>query len=84
MRIIIICRHGHSDEVTQMQKRLEVMSRARLTDDAHSQVVYHSSKDMVVLEVGGTSLKLNARNFMRMHEMMRKAAARLVMETDIN
>lgn len=67
-----------------MQKRLVVMSSARLTDNAQSQVVYHLAKDIVVLEVGGTSIKLNACNFMRMNEMMRKAAAKLVMQTGFN
>jgi hypothetical protein len=37
----------------------------------------------VVLEIGGTSLKLNAVSFMRMNEMMRKAAARLAMQTKL-
>lgn len=67
-----------------MQKRLEVMGSAKLTDNAQSQVLYHNAKDMVVIEVGGTYLKLNACNFMRMHEMMRKAAAKLVMQTEFN
>ncbi len=58
-----------------------VMSQATLPNNEHYQVVYNQHQDVVVLEIGGTSVKLNASKFMRMNEMMRKAAARLVMQT---
>jgi len=61
----------------------QVMSQATLAGDAQCKVIYNQRSDVVVLEVGGTSLKLDACNFMMMNEMMRKAAARLVMQTDI-
>ncbi len=64
--------------------RTKVMSRATLPDNELYKVIYNQSKDTVVLEIGGTSLRLNARKFMMMNEMMRKAAARLVMQTEVN
>jgi hypothetical protein len=61
----------------------QVMSQTTLVGDAQCKVIYNQRSDMVVLEVGGTSLKLDACNFMMMNEMIRKAAARLVMQTNI-
>ena len=59
--------------------RLQVISQGTLGDNEQCKVIYHQRSDMVVLEVGSTSLKLDASNFMMMNEMMRKAAAKLVM-----
>lgn len=64
--------------------RAQVMSRAMLPTNELYKVIYNQQQDMVVLQVGGTSLQLNASNFMRMNEMMRKAAARLAMQTKLN
>lgn len=64
--------------------RAKVMSKATLPGNEMYKVIYNQREDTVVLEIGGTSLKLNASNFMMMNEMMRKAAARLVMQTEIN
>lgn len=63
--------------------RAQVMSRAMLPTNELYKVIYNQRKDTVVLQVGGTSLQLNASNFMRMNEMMRKAAAKLVMQTNM-
>lgn len=63
--------------------RVQVMSKATMPSNERYKVVYDQHRDTVVLEIGGTSLKLNAFNFMRMNEMMRKAAARLAMQTEI-
>ncbi|MGQ0441854.1 MAG: hypothetical protein ACT4OH_00180 [Methylophilaceae bacterium] len=62
----------------------QVMSQMTLTDSAHCKVIYNQRSDVVVLEIGGTSLKLDACNFIMMNEMMRKATARLVMQTKLN
>ena len=59
--------------------RVKVMGRATMPGNELYKVVYYQHQDTVVLEIGGTSLKLNASSFMMMNEMMRKAAARLVM-----
>lgn len=58
-----------------------VMSKTKLSGNQECKVLYHQEKDMVELEVGGTTLKLAAVNFFMMNEMMRKAAAKLVMQT---
>jgi len=63
--------------------RSQVMSQTTLMGDEQCKVIYNQRSDVIVLEVGGTSLKLDACNFMMMNEMMRKAAARLVMQTNI-
>jgi hypothetical protein len=60
----------------------QVMSKTKLHGNAECKVLYHQEKDVVELEVGGTSLKLATINFFMMNEMMRKAAAKLVMQTD--
>jgi hypothetical protein len=65
-------------------KKSQVMSQTTLLGDAQCKVIYNQRGDIVVLEVGGTSLKLDVCNFMMMNEMIRKAAARLVMQTNIN
>jgi len=61
-----------------------VMSKTTLPNNERYKVIYNQRPDVVVLEIGGTSLKLNATNFIMMNEMMRKAAARLVMQTELN
>lgn len=60
-----------------------VMSKVTLPSNELYKVIYNQTQDMVVLEIGGTSLKLNSVSFMRMNEMMRKAAARLAMQTKL-
>jgi len=59
------------------------LSQARLAGNAECKVLYNKAKDMVELEVGGTSLRFKACNFFMMNEMMRKAAAKLVMQTEL-
>ena len=63
--------------------RAKVMSKTTLPNNERYKVVYNQRQDVVVLEIGGTSLKLNATNFIMMNEVMRKAAARLVMQTTL-
>jgi len=65
-----------------MSKQL-IMSQAKLADNAECKVLYNKAKDLVELEVGGTSLRLQASNFFMMSEMMRKAAAKIVMQTEL-
>lgn len=62
----------------------QMMSQATLASNEQCKVIYNQRSDMVVLEIGGTSLRLEASNFMMMNEMMRKAAAKLVMQTKLN
>lgn len=67
-----------------MMNKVKVMSGATLPNNERYKVIYNEQKDSVIVEIGGTSLTLNANKFMMMNEMMRKAAARLVMQTKIN
>lgn len=43
-------------------------------------VWYDHDHDTVALEVGATTINMQTSHFFQMHEMMRKAAARLVMQ----
>jgi hypothetical protein len=61
----------------------QVISLATLAGNQEYTVLYHKAKDMVELKVGGTSLRLAATTFFMMNEMMRKAAAKLVMQTEL-
>jgi hypothetical protein len=66
-----------------MKKQL-IISQAKLAGNQECKVLYNKAKDMIELEVGGTSLRLEARNFFMMNEMLRKAAAKLVMQTELH
>lgn len=59
------------------------LSQTTLAGNAECKVLYHKAKDMVELEVGGTSLRFEACNFFMMNEMMRKAAAKHIMQTEL-
>lgn len=45
-----------------MKKQL-IISQARLAGNQECKVLYNKAKDMIELEVGGTSLRFEARNF---------------------
>lgn len=66
-----------------MMKKQQIISQAKLTSNEECKVLYNQAKDMIELEVGGTSLRLNARNFFMMSEMLRKAVAKLVVQTKL-
>ncbi|HSI38557.1 MAG TPA: hypothetical protein VK946_05750 [Methylotenera sp.] len=61
----------------------QIISQAKLAGNEECKVLYNRAKDIVELEVGGTSLRFDACNFFMMNEMMRKAAAKLVMQTEL-
>jgi len=61
----------------------QLICQTKLNGNEKCKVHYNQRRDTVVLEVGGISLKLDAHNFMMMNEMMRKAAARLVMRVEL-
>ena len=66
-----------------MKKQL-IISQAKLAGNQECKVFYNKAKDMIELEVGGTSLRFEAQNFFMMNEMLRKAAAKLVMQTELH
>lgn len=65
-----------------MSKSL-VISQAKLLSNEQCKVLYNKGQDIVELEIGGTTLRIKACNFFMMNEMMRKAAAKLVMQTEL-
>ena len=65
-------------------KKQQIISQAKLASNQDCRVLYNKAKDMIELEVGGTSLRFEARNFFMMNEMLRKAAAKLVMQTELH
>ena len=65
-------------------KKQQIISQAKLAGNEECKVLYNKAKDMIELEVGGTSLRFEARNFFMMNEMLRKAAAKLVMQTELH
>lgn len=64
-------------------KHQKIVGQTLLDGQTMCKVLYHKSSDMVEVEVGGTTLKFEASSFIVMHEMLRKAAAKIVMQTDI-
>jgi hypothetical protein len=64
-------------------KKQQIISQAKLVGNEECKVLYNKAKDMIEIEIGGTSLRLDARNFFMMSEMLRKAAAKLVMQTKL-
>ncbi len=60
----------------------QLIGQAKLMGNEKCKVRYNQRRDKVVLELGGISLTLDVRNFMVVNEMMRKAAARLVMRIE--
>lgn len=58
-----------------------VMGHAKLPSQTECKVLYNQMMDVVEIEMGGTSLRFQANSFFIMHEMLRKAAARIVMQT---
>ena len=65
-----------------MDKQL-IISQAKLAGNGDCKVLYNEDKDMIELEIGGTSLRFEARNFFMMNEMFRRAAAKLIMQTEL-
>ena len=61
----------------------QIISQTQLAGDASCKVLDNKVNDKVELEIGGTSIRLEASQFFVMHEMLRKAVARLVMQTDL-
>lgn len=61
----------------------KIVGQTILPSHTECKVLYNKVMDVVEIELGGTSLKFQANSFFVMHEMLRKAAARIVMQTEI-
>ncbi len=64
-------------------KRQQIVSQEKLAGNEECKVLYNKAKDIIELEIGGTSLRFEAKNFFMMSEILRKAAAKLVMQTEL-
>lgn len=64
--------------------RQQIIGQAKLAGNDECKVLYNKAKDIVELEIGGVSLRFEACKFFMMNEILRKAAAKLVMETELN
>ncbi len=64
-------------------KRHTVVGQTVLAGHKVCKVLYHQASDSVELEVGETTLRFEAGSFIVINEMLRKAAARIVMQTEI-
>ncbi|MDO9365842.1 MAG: hypothetical protein Q7T58_05845 [Methylotenera sp.] len=60
----------------------KVVGQTILPNHTECKVLYNQFMGTVEIEVGGTSLKFKANSFFVIHEMLRKAAARIVMQTE--
>ena len=65
-------------------KQPTIVGQTLLTSNTACKVLYHKPSDTVEIEVGGTTLKFEANSFIVVNEMLRKAAARIVMQTPCN
>ena len=65
-------------------KQPTVIGQTLLPSKTACKVLYNKQLDMVEMEVGGTTLKFEANSFIVMHEMIRKAAAKIVMQTPLS
>lgn len=61
----------------------KIVGQIILPSHTECKVLYNQLMDVVEIEVGGTSLKFQANSFILVHEMLRKAAARIVMQTAV-
>lgn len=61
----------------------KIVGQAMLPSKTACKVFYNQSMDTVEVEVGGTTLKFEADSFIVMHEVLRKAAAKIVMQTEL-
>lgn len=70
----------HESVIGQAVLGQTVLAHTLLAGQTTCKVTYVPAADTVALEVGGTRLTLTADHFILIHEMLRKAAARIVMQ----
>jgi len=58
------------------------LSCVKLQDQTPCQVCYNRQQDSVSLTLGATTLTVDACSFILMHEAIRKAAAKIIMQPD--
>lgn len=60
------------------------LSRVNLPDQTPCSVCYNRQQDSVTLVFGDTSLTVDACSFILMHQAIRKAAAKIIMQPAID
>jgi len=63
--------------------RKQVIGKTILPSNTECKVIYSNSSDLVEVQLGGTSLRFNADSFILLNELLRKAAAKVIMQTAI-
>lgn len=63
--------------------RKQVIGKTVLPSNTECKVVYSNNSDEVELQLGGISLRFNADSFIHLQELLRKAAAKVVMQTPV-
>jgi hypothetical protein len=63
---------------------LPTLSKVTLNSNTQCSVLYDEYVDAVELSVGNTSIKLNGSNFVLFNEMVRKATAKILMNSVLN
>lgn len=58
-----------------------IIGRTELPRQTNCTVCYYKNLDFVEVSVGNSSLKLEANSFILLNEMMRKAAAKIIMHS---
>ncbi len=61
----------------------QVIGKTTLPSNTECKVIYSNSNDVVEVQLGGTSLQFNADSFILLNELLRKAAAKVIMQTTI-
>jgi hypothetical protein len=61
----------------------QVIGKTTLPRTNEFRVRYRNSNDVVEVQLGGTSLRFNADSFILLNELLRKAAAKVIMQTAI-
>ena len=61
-----------------------IICQAKIAGNENCKVLYNEVTDMIELEIGGTSIRFDTQNFFMINEMLRRAAARLIMQTELH
>lgn len=64
-------------------KRHKLIGKTKLSGNEVCKVHYNRANETIELDVDGTTIRFGTKQFFIMNEMMRKAVARLVMQTKL-
>lgn len=69
--------------MTPLPRHTPQLAQTLLAGYNDCKVMYHADSDTVEVSIGATSLRFEANRFIVVHEMLRKAAAKIVMQTNV-